>query len=138
MNFNISTNTYNIYKPKENLPMNGPAPNANFSDFRCLDPNMKETGAPWFRIPDVCPCDTELSNPTGRGYTSCPFGVQTQQTTNDLISNLYASPSTNEPAAAEKLTGSFFPEISTFPIMAVPQFQPRPLAQIGYTWRSAN
>jgi hypothetical protein len=133
---NTNTKTYTSYKPQfTNLNAPAPAHNQLYADYRCIDPVATNTGSPWFPIDNTCPCDPKLSNPTGRGFTACSFGIQTQDSMANSVSNLY---NPNNQLSETKLPGAFFPDISSFPIMSVPQFQPRPLAQIGYTWRSAN
>ena len=104
--------------------------NPNYVDYRCIEPNSVQTGNPWFPISNVCPCEPKLSNPTGRGYVACPFGVQTNT---QQIHQLNMSKVVSVP----KVAGAMFPEVSSnFSVISPPQFQPRPLTNIGYTWRS--
>lgn len=123
----------------------------NYVDFRCIDPVASQVGQPWYRISDVCPCSPSQSFPTGRGFTSCPFGVQfddnrPQKNSSELmavqnIDNKWASvPDTN----AQKLinNGSMFPVAGSGSLTGTepgaytpPMLQPRQLARIGYTYR---
>jgi len=104
--------------------------NPNYVDYRCIEPSAITTNAPWFPISNVCPCNPSLSNPTGRGYVACPFGVQTntKQIEQHNMSKVVSVP---------KVAGAMFPNVSSnFAVISPPQFQPRPLTNIGYTWRS--
>lgn len=139
MNFSLNSKPIITYRPSSHLLLNKKAPNTNYVDYRCIEPTAISTSGPWFPISNSCPCDPKLSNPTGRGFVSCPFGIQTNETLNMSITteqqNFSGIP---EKELESKQQGSLYPEISIYPVTAVPQFQPRPLAQIGYTWRSAN
>jgi hypothetical protein len=107
--------------------------NPNYADYRCIDPVAKNVGAPWYRIDDVCPCDPKLSFPTGRGFTSCPMGVQFD---NKIINETMKS---SEPIKMSDSfgAGSMFPQVNKqISSVTPPQLQPRPLSRIGQTWRS--
>ena len=116
-----------------------------YSVFRCLDPNKVETGQPWYPYSDICPCNPDFNNPTGRGKVACGFGVQTDQSflhnqtnmMNPLMSisgseqgnfHINSAPVTKLP------NGNLYPKNSMLP----PQLQPRQLIRIGEVWRSAN
>ena len=49
--------------------------NKDFSVYRCPEPTAVKTGRPWFYGENVCPCDTNLSNQSGRGFAACNFGI---------------------------------------------------------------
>ena len=123
-----------------------------YSNFSCIDPVAVFTDEPWYPIKNTCPCDPNLSNPTGRGFTPCPFGVnfqekQINQSINSkkplmkVVSTIngpnYQSVSVpvvgSGPSGKEVLSGSMFPTSQ----YTVPQANPRPLVKIGQTWRSA-
>lgn len=116
-----------------------------YSTFRCLDPNFVITDKPWYPYQDVCPCDPKLSNPTGRGYTSCPYGVQTDiKSLNKEISkksnvyevidynNINGYQTKNIPVTQLPL-GSLYQNSQ----ITAPQMDPRQLVRIGNEWRSA-
>jgi hypothetical protein len=98
----------------------GIAGNSKFAVYRCVDPVAIKTSKPWYTITNVCPCDPKLSNTTGRGFTSCPFGVS-KPIEGDLVGTSGVS-----------LTGSLFGSGQVVP----PQLQPRELYRIGVEWRS--
>ncbi len=101
----------------------------NYSIYRCIDPVKQDTKSPWYRIENKCPCSPADSNPTGRGFTSCTYGVQ-YETPNTL--NL--AKQTNLPKQNNPLTGVLYENNQFVP----PQLEPRPLSRIGNQWRSAN
>lgn len=49
--------------------------NLDYNVFRCVDPVATTTGEPWYPISNVCPCNPQLSNSSGRGFTACPMGI---------------------------------------------------------------
>lgn len=106
----------------------------NFHVYRCPDPIKGKTDQPWFRIEDLCPCDSgTLSNPSGRGYVPCPFGVQFDNTVWDQNMMLSA------PLVKQEPSSMMFPMNPGIGLQSVPtQLEPRPLARIGTDWRSAN
>lgn len=85
----------------------------NYTYFTCLDPTQPAS--------NICPCDPSVSNPTGRGFTQCPFGI-------------YNNPlQTDKPGSQHNIgVGNNFNSKQTAP----PQFQPRPMSRIGIEWRS--
>lgn len=132
--------------------------NGNYNVYRCLDTRKYKVDTPWFRQYDVCPCNPEISNPTGRGLLPCPFGYPSQ----NMISKSPSRPKSSEkpqgsqwdkapqPYLFEKtqhlaekspalqkiadLSGSLYQENTFTP----PQLEPRPIARIGQQWRSGN
>ncbi len=134
MNDTLSDGTFITYRPMYSN-LNSSAPNDNYVDYRCIEPSATETNSPWFRIPNTCPCDPKLSNPSGRGFLGCPFGIQTDTTVKNSVSGLTKIIPKDK---IDKVNYGLYPEISGYSMSSVPQFQPRPLSQIGYTWRSAN
>ena len=114
-----------------------------YSIYRCLEPGHTETNTPWFGMSDVCPCDPDLQNPTGRGRVACGFGVQFDQNAINRAASqrepLQTVVSSNQgsyhtmavPATLPK--GSMYPGKQNPP----PQADPRPLVRIGQEWRSA-
>ena len=117
-----------------------------YSDFRCVDPVAVETTTPWYPNQNICPCNPNLSNPTGRGFTPCPFGVQFDQNKiNNSVNNIQPLMSVNgvntssgfqsypSPVTEQSVQGLLIPGKQ----FVAPQAQPRPLAKIGLEWRSA-
>lgn len=117
----------------------------NYTTYRCLYPKAIETNNPWFPLDNVCPCNPELTNPTGRSVNACPFGVQfdtleikKEEQLRPLMRVVPNAPNNDytgfvsEPVS-EPLKGSLFPANSYVPN----QKQPRALSRIGYEWRSA-
>jgi len=113
-----------------------------YSAFSCIIPFSTEVGKPWVSYPNSCPCNPNESNPTGRGYTSCTYGVQ-------------MTPQVNIPHQLSTVNGNYTPngyEVTDSPVYqsffnnsgsmynqqqyTAPQLQPRQLVKIGYTWRS--
>jgi hypothetical protein len=103
-----------------------------FNVYRCLDPVAVVTGSPWFYGlgENVCPCDPNLSNNTGRGFTACPLGINQEATSWNLPSSQLSSQIPNQ----NQIVGSMFNKNQFVP----PQLQPRQLVRIGEEWRSAN
>lgn len=54
----------------------------DFNQYRCINPPAVITEGPWFREKDICDCDPEQSNFTGRGYIPCAFGSADGQLVN--------------------------------------------------------
>jgi len=104
----------------------------NFSVYRCIDPVAVTTGAPWFVGigENVCPCDPNLSNKTGRGFTACPLGITQESTTWNLPPFQLASQIPDQ----SQIVGNLYQKNQYVP----PQLQPRQLVRIGEEWRSAN
>jgi hypothetical protein len=114
-----------------------------YAVYRCLEPGHTETDTPWFGMSDVCPCNPELQNPTGRGRISCGFGVQFDQNEINRASNqkvplqtvigsIKGSSYHNLAVPVQLPKGSMFPGKQNPP----PQADPRPLVRIGQEWRS--
>jgi hypothetical protein len=107
----------------------------NFIDYRCIDPVGKNFSEPWYRISDSCPCDPNLSNQTGRGYSSCPLGIVLDQ------SKIMQALKNPEPVTYNGANmfqsqipgGGLFPNGSS---VVPPKLQPRQLVRVGYSWRS--
>ena len=123
-----------------------------YTELRCILPTATETGfgpegSKWFPRENLCPCDPNLSIPTGRGYTSCSFGIQTDVTEvpiSDIMKPLkrvigYSGPNgfntISEDVSKEFIdnSGSLYQDKQYI----APQLDPRPLTLIGYTWRSS-
>ncbi len=100
---------------------------SRYSIFRCPEPGVVVTGGPWFPSENVCPCDPKLSFPSGRGLTSCPFGVMEPE--KRPVAQLY-----NKIPTQQEITGIIYNDAQFIP----PQMDPRPLTRIGESWRSAN
>lgn len=120
-----------------------------FFQYRCIDPVATTQGAPWYRITDYCPCDPTVSNPSGRGFVSCPVGVQFGQGAIAAQGALSAAavpatPTTTNglvwgPGTVEALRGAMYsaPGGTGAGAMAVPTIlETRPVYRIGYEWRS--
>lgn len=101
----------------------------NFNIYRCLDPIKTQTNLPWYRIEDKCPCNPNLSNVTGRGFTPCTFGLQIEHP-----NSLNYFQSAGYKPYETPLKGSLYQDVQYVP----PQLQPRMLSRIGNVWRSAN
>jgi hypothetical protein len=125
--------------------------NKNYIDYRCIEPTATTVGEPWFRISDSCPCNPNLSNPTGRGFTPCPFGVQfdAPKSYSEPIMTVGSSPSKRSSFSAipsfngERINnenfmpGAIFPKVSSnISKITPPQLQPRQIVRIGQTFRS--
>ncbi len=111
---------------------------ANFIDFRCIDPVASTMNQPWYRILDECPCNPKLSNQTGRGFTSCPLGVQfDQKEINRVLENPKIVTNNNKQMSMSDMpSGSLFPNVNNSPDVVPPNIQPRALIRIGQSWRS--
>lgn len=96
----------------------------NYNVYRCPDPVAQVTTQPWYPYENVCPCDPTQSNPSGRGFTPCPFGVQFDK----------PPESKNNSTMKPPLEGALYNTDQIVP----PQFNPRPLSRIGQKWLSAN
>lgn len=113
--------------------------NKDYTDYRCVDPGTTTTDSSdkWFPMFDVCPCNPELSNPTGRGITACPFGISNNIPVDEKIpvSKLVNKNGLYVPESMTKQDlpfGSLFTPTNYIP----PQLQPRPSSRIGLFWRS--
>lgn len=121
-----------------NIPTNIPI---DYLQFRCIDPVAEIMKSPFYRIEDVCPCNPKYSGITGRGYTSCPLGIQPnlniinkEYKEKNLLMNIKSTNGITYNAVPNtiKTTGSYFPLSQVTP----PQQQPYPLTRVGYTWRN--
>jgi hypothetical protein len=101
--------------------------NLDYNVYRCPDPLKVNTDEPWYRISNTCPCDPHNSNVTGRGFTPCPFGIQTNQQGLQMLSKQTLPPIQN-------LVGTMYNNNQYVP----PQLEPRPLSRIGNQWRSGQ
>jgi hypothetical protein len=99
----------------------------NYSVYRCPDPIKTKTTTPWYPVENICPCDPNDTNISGRGFTPCAFGVQ-YETPNIVKSNR------NKQSESAKQPGVLVQDNQNVP----PQLQPRMLTRIGQQWRSAN
>jgi hypothetical protein len=102
----------------------------SYSVYRCPDPVAVQTDSPWYSYSNLCPCDPNLSNKTGRGFTACPLGINQEAPQWNLPSfqSMSQVPNNNQ------IVGSMFGLNQFVP----PQLQPRQLVRIGEEWRSAN
>jgi len=101
-----------------------------FAIYRCPDPVAVQTDQPWYSYSNICPCDPNLSNKTGRGFTACPLGIN-QEAPQWNLSTFQI----NSQVPSDDIIGSMFGSGNQF---VPPQLQPRQLIHIGYDWRSAN
>lgn len=100
-----------------------------FSIFRCPNPTATKTSEPWYPTTNFCPCDPKLSNVSGRGFTSCPFGIVEEPVQfNSVVYSHNSFPKNN------KIIGNLYSQKQTTP----PQLDPRPFSRIGQTWRASN
>ncbi len=103
----------------------------NYDIYRCIEPTAKTTGKPWFPYENICQCDPKDSNPTGRGFTSCTFGVNEQK-------DFYPFGQFKSPSNISSPQGALFPNSSGVLETSPPQLQPRQMTRIGNAWRSGN
>ncbi len=106
--------------------------NLNYSIFRCPDPVATKTGEPWYPISNVCPCDPQLSNESGRGFTACPMGLSVEKGVNAPV--VPQGQLAGQQPQSQQVVGSLFNQRQAVP----PQMWPRQLSRIGNQWRSAN
>lgn len=107
--------------------MSRPSNDSKFNVYRCTDPRKVNTDTPWYPISNVCPCDPQHNNVSGRGYTPCTFGITTDQ--QQISSSLPQGTPLNRP----KPTGSLFQMNQYSP----PQLDPRQSVRIENQWRNA-
>ena len=103
----------------------------NYSTYRCPEPSSVKTGEPWFPYSNICPCDPNLSNKTGRGYTACTFGIAEPEKIRGPAINSFKRdmiPQRNQ------VVGSLFSQNQTVP----PQSDPDPFVRIGQAWRTVD
>ncbi len=105
----------------------------NYSVYRCPEPTGIKTGSPWYpgNGDNICPCDPNLSNSSGRGFTACPLGINLEEPDYNYNSQKLAG--INLPDESQ-VTGSMYNNGQLVP----PQLQPRQLIRIGEEWRSSN
>ena len=118
---------------KNDTPTQGPQdPKDKFSAYSCMIPFARKIEQPWVSYSNVCPCDLQQSNVSGRGYTPCTFGINTAANEvpqyRPLVSN------SGQPISSEFIsnTNNMFPMSQYVP----PQLDPRALIQVGYEWRT--
>jgi hypothetical protein len=121
---------------------------SNYIDYRCVNPGSVVSQGPWFPMTDVCPCEPNLSNPSGRGIVACPFGINGSSLASNGSSNELSNRPQRVPLSTIKYSdGSWTPvqmKQSDLPFGSMfstgnyipPQLEPRPLVKIGVTWRS--
>lgn len=103
----------------------------DFNVYRCPDPLKSKVNSPWYRFEDVCPCDPNAINITGRGFTPCALGIQFE----DLPGMNYTPGfNANLQSLPNPLTGTLYNTRQIVP----PQLQPRQNSRIGQVWRSSN
>ena len=101
----------------------------NYTVFRC-NPLALQEKKPWWRETEICPCDSQFNNETGRGFVSCPYGIE-----NEKLAKFGRIPTVPNPQEVkQKMTGSLVQDKQWIP----PQLNPRPLSRIGQQWRSSN
>jgi len=109
-----------------------PKGNPDYIVYRCPDPVAVETHQPWYTMDNVCPCNPQDSNVTGRGFTPCPFGIQTDSYHTRAVLNLTQEDNKNNSRYVAE--GNMYQDKQYTP----PKLMPRPLSRIGQQWRSAN
>ena len=100
----------------------------DYQIFRCPDPVTTTTSDPWYPVDNSCPCDPNLSNTTGRGFTACPFGLTIEQPSGSLLTQA------SFPQNKASVVGNLYSQGQYVP----PQLEPRPISRIGMQWRSSN
>lgn len=98
----------------------------DYDSYRCFT-NTKNTGPPWFPTENTCPCNINENNITGRGYTSCNFGISEKQT----MPSYFAIKSNK---TGDEKSGSLFNQKQNVP----PQLDPYPAIRIGQEWRTVQ
>ncbi len=101
-----------------------------FTIYRCPDPVAVKTDQPWYSYSNICACDPNLSNKTGRGFTACPLGINQEAPSWNLPSFQIMSQLPNQ----NQTVGNLYGKNQYVP----PQLQPRQLIRIGEEWRSSN
>jgi hypothetical protein len=104
---------------------------SKFVSYRCPDPNAVITQEPWFPYSNVCPCDPMLTNPSGRGFSGCPYGIKKEDAPKE---NLPLSQLINQIPVKSGMEGTLFSSNQFVP----PQMNPRQLTRIGQEWRDLN
>lgn len=116
-----------------------------YFDARSLDPVAQVMEEPWYRISDTSFCDPNLSNPTGRAFTSCPFGVQLDlkeikqhANKNKPVQRIILQDSQYISVPLKELpTGSLYPsQQGSAQQVTPPQANPYPLTRVGFTFRA--
>lgn len=107
----------------------------NYSVYRCPDPVAINTDQPWYSYSNVCPCDPNLSNKSGRGFTACNYGINDKAPQWNLPSFQLASQIPDQKQVVGNLFGGNLNNGLQF---VPPQLQPRQLIRIGEEWRSSN
>lgn len=121
---------YNLYTQNE-LPLYKEVNknnNTNYEVYRCFN-NSQITGPPWFQNENICPCDPNTNNITGRGFSYCNFGIVEREKIYGPAANMRQS---NQKPTKNKVTGNLFNHQQTVP----PQLDPNPFVRIGQAWRS--
>jgi hypothetical protein len=117
--------------------------NPAYVAYRCINPTVQYVEGPWFRTTETCPCDVRLDNPTGRGSTLCPFGINYNTPKDSKVPVVSVKTTDNGltydtvPADSSILkpdSGFAFPKN----VFTAPQGEPRPLVRVGYEWRDAG
>jgi len=102
----------------------------NYSIYRCIEPTAVKTGEPWFPDSNVCPCDPNLSNSSGRGFTAFPIGIAVEKASAPLSQGQLH----HQIPTPSQVTGTLFNHSQA----VAPQMWPRQLSRFGNQWRSAN
>jgi len=102
----------------------------NYTVYRCPDPVAIITDQPWFSYNNVCPCDPNLSNTSGRGFTGCPMGISGGVPSWNISNFQLAS----QIPTKDQVVGNLYSMNQFVP----PQLQPNPLVRVGEEWRSVN
>lgn len=100
--------------------------------YRCPDPVTVKTDQPWYSYENICPCDPNLSNNTGRGFTACPLGINQEAP----MWNLPMYQTASQLPGSNQTVGNLF--ASGGNQFVPPQLQPRQIIRIGQEWRSTN
>jgi len=100
----------------------------DFSVYRCPDPVAVTTGSPWYNIENLCPCDPNLSNTSGQGYSGCPFGINEAPPPSLNVSNSQLASQIPQ----KQMTGAMYSMNQFVPI----QLNPYPNTRIGQSWRN--
>lgn len=118
---------YNNLYPSQSLET------AKYENYSCVNPMANVNKGPWFPRESVCPCNQELSSPTGRGHTNCPFGINQLSSVYEEYEKQSSKQRALNQTEQQTFGGAMFPlerNVNPSP------YEPRPMARIGIFWRN--
>jgi hypothetical protein len=110
--------------------------NDKFYAYSCMIPFARKIDQPWVSYSNVCPCDLQQSNVTGRGFTPCAFGINNR--TDDVQEYKPLVNYKGEQISSSNINSmnNLYPGSTSIGQFVPPQLDPRALIQVGYEWRS--